>query len=182
MSDNKSKIAAMQLKISSQLQRLPVLIGNEAVNFSKDNFRRQAFSGEAAWKGRHFGGRGAILVGGGDLRRSIRIIEISPNSVTVGSDLPYSAIHNEGGEITVTPKMRKFFWYKFYQASGKIRQNKDGSVSLGNAQTKSLSAEAMKWRALAMKKKGKPIKIPARKFLGQSDRLSAIILKKLKLV
>jgi phage gpG-like protein len=76
MSSNIAKIAKLELDLKTQLTRIPVVVGNAAVNFSKDNFRRQAFSGEVAWQGRHFGGRGAILVKSGDLRRSIRIIEI----------------------------------------------------------------------------------------------------------
>ena len=35
-----------------------------------------------------------------------------PQSITIGSDLVYSAIHEFGGTIRVTPKMRAFLHYK----------------------------------------------------------------------
>ena len=40
----------------------------------------------------------AILVKTGDLRRSIRIVAKTADSVTIGTDLPYAQIHNEGGK------------------------------------------------------------------------------------
>ena len=35
------------------------------------------------------------------------------DGVRFSSYVPYAAIHNEGGKITVTGKMKKFFWAKF---------------------------------------------------------------------
>lgn len=42
-------------------------------------------------------GNRAILVKSGDLKRSIKVLSKTQDSVTLGSDLPYAQIHNEGG-------------------------------------------------------------------------------------
>lgn len=90
--------------IQRQLSRdLPKKIGNLAVRMFKDNFQKESFFGRA-WeevKRRLQGAKGAagirkILTGPtGNLGRSIQFIP-RDGSVTVESDLPYSAAHNEG--------------------------------------------------------------------------------------
>lgn len=90
--------------IQRQLSRdLPKKIGNLAVRMFKDNFQKESFFGRA-WKEvkrRLQGAKGAagirkILTGPtGNLGRSIQFIP-RDGSVTVESDLPYSAAHNEG--------------------------------------------------------------------------------------
>lgn len=52
-----------------------------------------------------------ILSDTGELRRSVKYKAFS-NYVIIGSNLKYSRIHQFGGKITVTPKMRKFLHYK----------------------------------------------------------------------
>ena len=39
------------------------------------------------------------------------------NSITFFTSLPYAAIHNDGGEIVVTKRMKRFFWHKYYAVS-----------------------------------------------------------------
>ncbi len=77
---------------------LPV-IGTAAVNDAKENFRRQGFAG-VPWAHRKTDGRKdkgrAILVKSGHLRNSIRIVSIGSGSVTIGTDVPYARVHNEG--------------------------------------------------------------------------------------
>lgn len=90
--------------IQRQLSRdLPKKIGNLAVRMFKDNFQKESFFGRA-WKEvkrRLQGAKGAagirkILTGPtGNLGRSIQFIP-RDGSVTVESDLSYSAAHNEG--------------------------------------------------------------------------------------
>lgn len=154
-------------RLSKLRDRLPVLIGNEVVNFALDNFNKQGFdtgSGVTRWKER--GGRsgidprpgGAILVGqqGGRLKRSIRRTRTTRDSVTVGSDEVYAGIHNEGGtiKVTITPKSRRFFWAMHY-ATGE---------------------DYWKWMALS-KKKVMKIKMPERRFLGPSKELDKRIIR-----
>ena len=42
---------------------------------------------------------------------------MSHNRVTVGVDssIKYAQIHNDGGKIEITPKMRRYFWAMFKQ-------------------------------------------------------------------
>ncbi len=86
------------------------------------------------------------------LMSSIEVRPQGKSSVIISANAPYAAIHNYGGivkpSITITPRMRNFFWYKFYET---------GLVS---------------WKAMALtkKKKLKPvIEIPARPFITLTE-------------
>ena len=82
------------------------------------NFEREAFFSEA-WARRKSPTRpdGHILVDTGNLRRSIQS-RTTDNSITFFTTEPYAEIHNDGGEIVVTAKMKKYFWHKYYEATG----------------------------------------------------------------
>ena len=138
------------------------------------NFSRQAFFSKA-WARRKSPirpGR-AILTDTGGLRRSLRH-ESTANSVTFMSDLPYAAIHNEGGRIRVTPRMKRFFWAKMYEAQGRFNFRRDGSLSQSKKQVQ-LNDEASFWKALAQKKVGDEIVIPERRFLGNSPEVEKLV-------
>ena len=138
------------------------------------NFERQAFFSHA-WERRKSPTRpgGHILVDTGQLRRSIQS-KTDDNSVTFSSTLPYAAIHNDGGEITVTAKMKKFFWYKYNAAVGSFGRKKDGSRR-NDKRTLQLSSEAEFWKAMALMKVGQKIKIPQRQFLGVSTEVEKLV-------
>lgn len=104
-----------------------------------NNFSRGGFFGKK-WKNRR-DGTPTHLNQTGTLRRSIKST-ISGNSLIFTSSTPYSAIHNEGGEITVTKKMKGYFWGK-YKETGQD-----------------------KYKAMALMKVGTKIKIPQRQFIG----------------
>ena len=140
-----------------------------------NNFKRQSFFGEA-WKRRKSpirdNGR-AILVDSGSLSRSLRS-RVNRNGVRFEYNKDYASIHNEGGEIKVTAKMKRFFRAKFYNAQGGFPRKKGGSgrKELTDSGfyhwTKNmiLSPEAKFWRLLALKPVGSVIKIPKRQFIG----------------
>lgn len=94
------------------------------------------------------------------LRSSIRVAEATMQIVRVvaGEGLPYAAIHNNGGIITVpvTRKMKKYFWAMF----------------------KKTGVERYKWMALT-KKKEFTIRIPKRQYIGDSHQLLQDIDKKM---
>lgn len=138
------------------------------------NFERQAFFSEA-WQRRRSPLRpgGHILVDTGDLRRSIRS-EIRDSSIVFLTDHPAAAIHNEGGEIVVTEKMKRFFWYKYYSATGSFGRKKDGSRR-NDKRTLQLSDEADFWKAMALMRVGSKIRIPQRKFLGTSPEVETAV-------
>lgn len=93
------------------------------------NFERQAFFSEP-WQRRKSPIRDkgrAILTDTGQLRRSIKS-KTTENSVIFYTDLPYAEIHNEGGEIIVTQRMKRFFWHKYYEATGAFSRKKFGKT------------------------------------------------------
>lgn len=138
------------------------------------NFEREAFFSEA-WERRRSPVRanGHLLVDSGTLRRSIRS-EIKESSIVFKSDLPYAAIHNEGGEIKVTQRMKKFFWYKYYSTTGTFGRRKDGSLRRDKRNNR-LTTEAEFWKCMALMKVGASIKIPRRQFLGKSPEVEQAV-------
>jgi len=96
--------------------RVPLLAGNEAVNFTLDNFKMQGFLGatfqpwatrKTGWKRDKRKGR-ALLIDTGRLRRSIRITRITADSVSIGSNVKYAQAHNQGASISVIQSVRSF--------------------------------------------------------------------------
>lgn len=138
------------------------------------NFERQAFFSEA-WQRRKSPTRpgGSILIGTGKLRQSISS-RSTENSITFFSTLPYAAIHNDGGEIKVTRKMKAFFWHKYYEATGSFGRKKNGERR-NDKRTMQLSTEAEFWKFMALMKEGKSIKIPRRRFLGASPEVEKAV-------
>lgn len=138
------------------------------------NFERQGFFSEA-WQRRKSPTRpgGHILVDTGGLRRSIRS-EIRESSIVFVSDHPAASIHNEGGEIVVTAKMKRFFWYKYYSATGSFGRRKDGTLRR-DKRTRQLTSEADFWKAMALMRVGNKIRIPQRKFLGSSPEVETAV-------
>ena len=138
------------------------------------NFERQAFFSEA-WQRRISPTRpgGHILVDTGNLRRSIQS-RTTENSITFYTTLPYAAIHNDGGEIVVTEKMKRYFWYRYYSATGSFGRKKNGSRR-NDKRTIQLSDEAEFWKFMALKKNGTKIVIPRRRFLGVSPEVEETV-------
>ena len=137
-------------------------------------FERQAFFSEA-WARRKSPNRpgGTLLIDTGNLRRSVRS-RTTENSITFFTDLPYASIHNDGGEIVVTAKMKRFFWYKYYEATGSFGRKKNGERR-NDKRTQQLSTEADFWRFMALKRAGTTIRIPRRRFLGAGPEVERIV-------
>ena len=160
----------LQQVIRNILKDIKVELGDE---FDR-NFERQGFFSEK-WQRRKSPTRpgGAILVDTGKLRRSIKSSSTS-DSIVFSSDLPYASIHNEGGEIRVTRKMKAYFWHKYYEATGSFGRKKNGE-SRKDKRTVQLSTEAGFWKLLALMKEGSSIKIPKRQFLGASPEVERAV-------
>ena len=135
------------------------------------NFERQSFFGEA-WKRRRSPvkdrGRG-LLIDSGGLRGSLRT-KISRTGITFIYDKDYASIHNEGGEIRVTKRMKRFFWAKYYSTSGSFSRRKDGSLRRDQRNSR-LTTEADFWRMMALKPEGSVIRIPRRQFIGNHPEI-----------
>ena len=122
------------------------------------NFERKSFFGTAWLKNVLINRRGSLMARSNNLRRSLQA-RINNDRIEYSSSLPYASIQNEGGEIKVTAKMKRYFWAKYYEAGG----------------SKSKNIEAEQYNALALMPIGKLIKIPSRRFIGPHPRIREVV-------
>ncbi len=87
-------------------------------------------------------GSHSFSAGGGATKESIREVKIGKGHLEgiIGTTVPYAAIHEFGGTISVTPKMKGFFWHMWYETGD------------------------TKWRAMALTKK-QSFTMPKRPYL-----------------
>lgn len=168
-------------------RRMPVIAGRMAKDHFQDNFRRGGFvnGGLHLWpKARRLssGGTdaasqyGTLLSGRNHLYNSIKYMP-SDYRVKVANDVVYAPVHNWGGSVSVsvTERMRRFAWAKFYKASGKTAKAATGQKKGRKVGKKQQAAnpQASFWKGLALTKKKKlDIRIPQRQFLGESKELT----------
>ena len=74
----------------------------------------------------------------------------------------------------MTAKMKRFFWHKYYEATGSFGRKKNGERR-NDKRTIQLSTEAEFWKHMALMKVGKSIKIPRRRFLGASPEVEQAV-------
>ena len=176
-------------------RRMPVIAGRMAKDHFQDNFRRGGFvnGGLHPWpKAKRLSScgtdaasqYGTLLSGRNHLFKSIKYIP-SDYRVRVANEVIYAPIHNWGGSVsvTVTDRMRRFAWAKFYKASGKARKAVTGRKKGRNraAVGQVANPQASFWKNLALTKKKKlDIRIPQRQFLGDSKELTEKINKRIE--
>ena len=161
----------------------------EALDEFDRNFEREAFFNDK-WARRKYNddeSRG-LLIKTGNLRRSITGRITDRDSVVIETTQPYAKIHNEGGTITVTRKMKKYFWWKYITITGSKRmkagipityserfsRKKDGTLR-NTKRNRELTEEAEFYRAMALKKAGSKISIPKRQFIGNHPDLEKLL-------
>ncbi|MBE7661085.1 MULTISPECIES: phage virion morphogenesis protein [Tenacibaculum] len=129
------------------LSKMTSQAGVIAVNFSKDRFRQKNWvdTSQEKWTPRKRKRAGSILVKSGRLKRSIRKISEGKYYVLIGTDVPYAQIHNEGGTIKATARVR---------AHSRTRKGRNQPIKV-KAHTRQMNA-----------------KIPKRQFLGESAVLA----------
>lgn len=122
-------------------KRFPELAAIEAVNFSKERFVAKNWLDRSAnrWQPRKKESRGSLMAKTGRLKRSVRKLKTTRNSVTIGTDVPYAQIHNEGGSINNRVNV---------QAHSRVRKGR---------------AERVKAHTRQMN-----IRMPKRQFIGES--------------
>jgi hypothetical protein len=153
------------------LTRLPLLVANEAKNFSLDRFKAQNWIDERteSWKKRKPGskrdaGRN-LLIDTGKGRRAIRIIRADWGLIRVGIDEPeiekYMSVHNNGFRGIVQVKEQSRI------ASRKVatRFGKNGR-GLKSGQIK------IRGRGHQVKPHTRKVNIPQRRFIGNSHYLN----------
>ena len=136
------------------------------------NFTRKAFFDQPWEKRMHDYPRGTLMAVTNRLRRSFRA-SVGRTSVTFRSDAPYAAIHNNGGKIPITPRMRAFFWAMHYKNVGKMTQTKSGKVSKSQRNVM-LSGEAQFYKNMALTKKDS-FTIPQRRIIGDHPKVKTIV-------
>lgn len=127
------------------------------------NFERKAFFDQPWPQTRMHNRRGSLLLRSGYLRRSLQS-SIAGNEIRFISSAIFAEIQNNGGQIRVTGKMRRFFWAMYYRSS---KKGKDGG--------RIVTPEAAMWKAMALKPVGSVIKIPARPFIGNHPKIHEAI-------
>lgn len=153
-------------------ETLPRQAGKIAVDHFRENFAKGGFvnNGLKIWQkparfsesGKASARYGTLLSGRNELYNSISH-EASPGKVVIQSDKPYSAIHNEGGTITipVTKASRRFAWAKHYEAT----------------EAKN-TTEADKWKGMALTSKTSlVVNMPKRQFVGHSHELDTAVIE-----
>lgn len=159
-------IAEKLAELAKVYKTLPHKIAVTAVNFSKENFKRQGWldNGLQRWAPRKKRGsrrtdNRAILVKSGRLRRSIRATSVTDSQIIIGTDVPYAQAHNEGGNQEVTQNVgahaRKAHSRKAYTTTGGRK------VAAGVVKGHSVKAFTRK----------RKLNIPKRQFMGQSQAL-----------
>lgn len=152
-------------------RQLPVKVGAKAQSIVRENFRLGGFQDKSLVKWavtkRQTSGSGTDSQRG-PLLSSRKVLydgtrySTGSGSVTVYNNVPYAAVHNNGGVTHphVTPKMRRYAWYRHYNAGSKD------------------SPEAKMWKGLALtRKRALNIRIPQRKFIGPGKTLDTAIRK-----
>ena len=139
---------------------IPLKISVAMEEHTKDNFRQAGFvdGGLHPWRTtmRQSLGSGEdrartpLLSRNRNLMNAVKHRYV-PYQATVYNEVKYADIHNMGGRIQVTERMRKFFWAKFYETKAKM------------------------YKILALKPVGSYITIPKRQFIGHSAELNTKI-------
>ncbi len=151
------------IRIEADLQKyfklLPKKVGGWAVEFFKGSFDRQGFidTHYERWAMRNKNAKRndgrKLLIDSGRLRRSIKVISTTSDTVTIGSDVVYAETHNEGLTINYPPKQRVI----------NFRRRKDNQVRFAQAKKATFSQK--------VSGRGHSVKMPKRQFIGQSDLL-----------
>jgi len=150
--NNARQFDILKQKYEAFRAKVPEMVAIQAVNFFKRNFELQGFvdNGLNKWKtlSNPADRSRKILRKRGNLKNAIRKIKAERNKVVVGvgADIKYAALQNDGGKITITPKMRRYFWAMYKQTKNEY------------------------YKGLALTSKTH-FEIPARPFIGDSAGL-----------
>lgn len=137
------------------------------------NFERKAFF-DKPWPASKFPNhKGSMMNRTGTLRRGMRS-EIRNDAIHYINTEAYAGIQNEGGKITVTAKMKRYFWARYYETTGAVTKTKSGGTS-ASRQNVRLSQEAIWWKNMALMKVGSKITIPPRRFIGAHPKVDAFV-------
>ena len=147
---------------------LPVKVGRAVQSSVRENFRKGSFYGGERWQTplrTTLGFRGAagqygpLLSGSNHLMMNTDYQPL-PGKVIIRNNEVYAATHNDGDDIGVTERMKRFFWAKHMEHKERMGVN---------------APETEFWKRMALKKPGSRIKIPRRHFLGPSKEVDTLV-------
>ncbi|MEO7212645.1 phage virion morphogenesis protein [Mucilaginibacter sp.] len=149
--------AKIRERLNQAIEKLPLTIGNEAVNYSLDAFRNQAWEGKpwAARKSKKDAGR-SILVKSGRGRRSIRVISTTANSVRFGTDVLYMVAHNNGAQISRAARSETFVRNRYTKGPKSKMFGGMGAFKKGTTAGEGLTFKASSFN------------LPQRQFIGKT--------------
>lgn len=150
------------------LRTLPVKVGVAVRDSVRQNFRQGSFYGSDRWKTplrtklgfRGVAGQyGPLLSGSNHLMMNTDYVPL-PGKVIIRNTEVYAATHNDGDDIGVTERMKRFFWAQHIEHKERMGVN---------------APETEFWKRMALKKHGSRIKIPRRHFLGPGEKVDSIV-------
>lgn len=161
-----SGLDRVNAQVRETVLRLPLMLGNHMVNFSKDSFRVQGWRGSTfqPWAQRKIKTKNqgrAILIRSGRLRRSPYIVHLGSSYVTIGSDVPYAQIHNQGGTINMRARQRVIH---FKATRSRTRFSKEKNATF----------------AQKVNVGGYQVNMPRRQFMPESANDSPVLRKQLE--
>ena len=158
--------AKIRARLTETLEALPAIIGNEAVNYSLDAFSSESWDGKP-WQKRKSkkDSNRALLVQSGRLKRSIRVISTTATSIRIGTDVPYAAVHNNGGQISKPERTESFKRNRYTKGPKSMYFGGLGAFKKGTT-----PGEGLTFRAHSFN-------MPQRQFLGNT-RTFAVAMRK----
>ena len=150
------------------LHKLPVRVGVAVRDSVRQNFRQGSFYGGERWQTplrTTLGFRGAAgqygpLLSGSNHLMMNTDYQALPGKVIIQNNEVYAATHNEGDQIPVTERMKRFFWAKHMEHKERMGAE---------------APETEFWKRMALKRPGSRIKIPRRHFLGPGKEVDTIV-------
>ena len=150
------------------LRKLPVKVGVAVRDSVRQNFRQGNFYGGDRWqeplrvtlgfRGAP-GQRGPLLSGSNHLMMNTDY-QALPGRVIIRNNEVYAATHNDGEDIGVTERMKRFFWAKHLEDKKRLGAE---------------SPEAEFWKRMAQGKPGSKIRIPRRHYLGPGPAVDKMV-------
>ena len=145
----------------------------EAAEEFDRNFERKAFFDRKWPQSKGPNSKGSLMMRSGALRRGNQS-RIQGDSIVFTNSKAYASMHNQGGTVTVTAAMKKFFWAMYYKSSGKVKTKKSGGITKASERH---SAEAAYWKSLALIKTGTKLNMPQRQWIGPHPVIDGIVKK-----
>ncbi|ODS78567.1 MAG: hypothetical protein ABS44_21700 [Chryseobacterium sp. SCN 40-13] len=148
----------------------------EAAEEFDRNFERKAFF-DRKWPGvKRPNKKGSLMMRSGGLRRGQRST-IQGDTIRFTNSKPHANIHNNGGQLTVTAAMKKFFWAMYYKNANQVVYSVKTRQAKSTKRNANLNNEAAWWKSLALMKVGSKVNIPQRQWIGPHPKINEIVKK-----